>query len=186
MRLAAANPVPIQTQRANMFIAYIGMGSNLATPEEQLIQALKAMTHIPQTCLLDYSSFYSTTPIGPQDQPRFVNAVAKIATQLEPLSLLDALQRIEQEQGRVRKAERWGPRTLDLDLLLFADQIIKHERLTVPHYQMHLRAFVLEPLLELCPNGLHLPTGVNLAELHANCPPDNDLKALYKPEFEII
>ncbi|MFT0211674.1 2-amino-4-hydroxy-6-hydroxymethyldihydropteridine diphosphokinase [Pseudomonas sp. F1_0610] len=169
-----------------MATAYVGMGSNLATPEEQLIQALKALAHIPCTTLLDYSSFYSTTPVGPQDQPRFVNAVAKIETELEPLALLDALQSIELEQGRLRKAERWGPRTLDLDLLLFADQIIRHERLIVPHYQMHLRAFVLEPLIELCPTGLRLPTGVDLAELHANCPPDNDLKALYKPTLGLL
>jgi hypothetical protein len=89
--------------------------------------------------------------MGPADQPDYVNAVARLATRLSPLALLDELQRIEQAQGRVRKDERWGPRTLDLDLLLYGDEVIRHERLTVPHYGMKEREFVLLPLAEIAP-----------------------------------
>src|SRR5690606_36460988 len=103
------------------------------------------------------------------DQPRFVNAVAALDTELAPLALLDALQAIEREQGRVRKAERWGPRTLDMEILLFGDRQLPGERLTVPHYHMHARAFVLYPLAEIAPD-LHLPDGRALNDLLAACP----------------
>ena len=90
---------------------FIGLGSNLATPLQQLQEALSALATLPQTQLSAQSSFYSSDPLGPADQPQYVNAVAELDTQLSPLELLDALQSIEQNQGRVRKAERWGPRT---------------------------------------------------------------------------
>src|SRR5690606_25641310 len=115
------------------------------------------------------SSFYASDPLGPPEQPRFVNAVAALDTELAPLALLDALQAIEREQGRVRKAERWGPRTLDLDILLFGDLQLASERLTLPHYHMHARAFVLYPLAEIAPD-LSLPDGRPLRALLADCP----------------
>lgn len=157
---------------------YIGLGSNLAQPVEQLQQALTALGEIPHTTLCAHSSLYTSKPLGPADQPDFVNAVALLETTLEPHALLDHLQRIEQEQGRTRKAERWGPRTLDLDILLFGDRILNDERLTVPHYHMHARAFALYPLAELTPD-LVLPTGEPLSQWLAACP-RGDLQMLDK------
>ncbi len=132
-----------------MTIAYIGMGSNLDGPELQLAGALKALQGIPSTELLQYSSFYQSQPLGPQDQPDYVNAVAELNTSLTALTLLDHLQAIESAQGRLRDAERWGPRTLDLDLLVFGEQQIQDARLTVPHPEIARRNFVLFPLVEL-------------------------------------
>ncbi|MFT5068508.1 MAG: 2-amino-4-hydroxy-6-hydroxymethyldihydropteridine diphosphokinase, partial [Candidatus Paceibacteria bacterium] len=116
------------------------------------------------------SKLYLSKPVGPQDQDNFVNAVALIITELEPLSLLDELQTIEQQHQRVRE-RHWGPRTLDLDLLLFGEQSIQHPRLTVPHAQLSRRDFVVGPLLELCPE-LVLPSGTQLQELLQQCPID--------------
>ena len=149
---------------------YIGLGSNLAEPRQQLEAALAALGRLPQTTLSAISSLYASDPLGPPDQPRYINAVAALDTELAPLQLLDALQRIEQEQGRVRKAERWGPRTLDLDILLFGNRLLSEERLTVPHYHMHARAFVLYPLAEIAPTDLQLPDGRSLEQLLAACP----------------
>lgn len=148
---------------------YIGLGSNLAEPLEQLRGALAALAALPCSQLVATSSFYASDPLGPPDQPRYVNAVAALDTTLAPLALLDALQAIELHQGRERKAERWGPRTLDLDILLFGDHVLDEPRLTVPHYHMHARAFVLYPLAELAPT-LRLPDGRPLAALLAHCP----------------
>lgn len=149
---------------------YLGLGSNLAEPLRQLRDALAAIAELPHSRLAAVSSFYASDPLGPPDQPRYVNAVAALDTDLAPLELLDALQRIEREQGRVRKAERWGPRTLDLDILLFGERLLAEERLTVPHYHMHARAFVLYPLAEIAPADLQLPDGRSLPALLAACP----------------
>ena len=148
---------------------YIGLGSNLATPFQQLRSALAALAALPQTHLIAQSAFYASDPLGPADQPRYINAVAALDTTLSPLALLDALQAIELEQGRTRKAERWGPRTLDLDILLFGDLQLNEPRLIVPHYHMHARAFVLYPLAEIAPD-LQLPDGRALSELLDACP----------------
>lgn len=149
---------------------YIGLGSNLAEPREQLRGALRALAAIPSSRLVAVSSLYASDPLGPPDQPRYNNAVAALDTSLAPLELLDALQAIELAQGRVRKTERWGPRTLDLDILLFGDRLIDEPRLTVPHYHLHARAFVLYPLAEIAPQKLQLADGRNLTELLAACP----------------
>ena len=146
-----------------MITAYIALGSNLNTPVEQLHSALKAISQLPDTHLVTTSSFYKSKPLGPQDQPDYLNAAVEISTALSPLALLDELQRIENEQGRVR-LRRWGERTLDLDILLYGNEIIQSERLTVPHYDMHNREFVIVPLVEIAPN-LILPNGQKLAEL---------------------
>ncbi len=149
---------------------YIGLGSNLADPQRQLRGALQALAELPQSRLVTVSSLYASDPLGPADQPRYVNAVAALDTDLAPLALLDALQRIELAQGRERKAERWGPRTLDLDILLFGERLIDEPRLQVPHYHMQARAFVLYPLAEIAPPELRLADGRSLAELLAACP----------------
>ena len=142
---------------------YIALGSNLANPQAQLTAALQALNALSDSRLTAVSSFYQSKPLGPQDQPDYVNAVACLETSLAPLALLDELQRIEHEQGRVR-LRRWGERTLDLDILLYADHIIQSERLTVPHYDMHQREFVIIPLVEIAPY-LVLPNGQSIQTL---------------------
>ena len=132
-------------------IAFIGLGSNLQDPVNQLRHAFADLDQLPGTRVAGRSSLYRSAPIGLPDQPDFVNAVAKIATQLNPQSLLQALLHIEYRHGRERTV-RNAPRTLDLDVLLY-DELQLHEHgLTIPHSQMHLRAFVLRPLLELAPD----------------------------------
>ncbi|MCK3657305.1 7,8-dihydro-6-hydroxymethylpterin-pyrophosphokinase [Pasteurellaceae bacterium Pebbles2] len=145
-----------------MAIAYIALGSNLNTPVEQLNTALQTMANLPHTTLLAQSSFYQSKPLGPQDQPDYVNAVACLETTLAPLELLDALQKIENEQGRVR-LRRWGERTLDLDILLYDNLVMQSERLTIPHYDMHNREFVIVPLFEIAPD-LALPNGQKISD----------------------
>ncbi|PAW52650.1 2-amino-4-hydroxy-6-hydroxymethyldihydropteridine diphosphokinase [Pseudomonas moraviensis] len=147
---------------------YIGLGSNLADPAEQLRSALNALGQLPQTSLAGVSAFYQSDSLLP-GQPRYTNAVAALDSDLAPLDLLDALQAIENDQGRER-LERWGPRTLDLDILLFGDRLIDEPRLKVPHYQIQERAFVLYPLAELAPKDLRLADGRTLADLLAACP----------------
>lgn len=140
---------------------YIALGSNLANPLHQVQSALNALAELPQTKLITTSSLYRTPPLGPQDQPDYLNAVVALDTDLSAENLLDHTQKIELEHGRVRKDERWGPRTLDLDILLFGDEIINTVRLTVPHYDMKNRQFMLYPLAEIAPE-LHFPTGESL------------------------
>ena len=139
-----------------MTLAYIAIGSNLASPLEQVNAAVQALGEIPQSKIVAVSSFYRTPPLGPQDQPDYLNAAVVLETALDAETLLDNTQRIELQQGRVRKAERWGPRTLDLDLLLYDDQVLDGPELTLPHPRLHLRAFVLVPLAEIAPD-LALP-----------------------------
>lgn len=143
---------------------YIAIGSNLGDPVCQAQQAIDALKTLPHSRFIQSSSLYRSEPMGPQDQPQYINAVALIETELAPLALLDATQSIELNQGRERKDERWGPRTLDLDILLFGDLTIDNERLTVPHYGMKLREFVIYPLLEIAPQ-LVLPDGTALVSL---------------------
>nr|WP_279077617.1 2-amino-4-hydroxy-6-hydroxymethyldihydropteridine diphosphokinase [Hafnia alvei] len=145
---------------------YIALGSNLANPLHQVQSALNALAELPQTTLTATSSLYRTPPLGPQDQPDYLNAVVALDTDLSAENLLDHTQKIELEHGRVRKDERWGPRTLDLDILLFGDEIINTERLTVPHYDMKNRQFMLYPLAEIAPE-LHFPSGESLQSVIA-------------------
>lgn len=160
-----------------MALAYIGLGSNLEDPLAQVKRAFDELAEIPQTSLLARSSIYSSHAVGPE-QPDYINAVALLDTQLAPLALLDALQAIEQAHQRVR-IQHWGPRTLDLDLLLYGDQIIDEERLTVPHPYLTQRSFVLYPLADITPN-LRLPDGTPLADLLSRCPADG-LRRLSSP-----
>jgi len=146
--------------------AYLALGSNLADPLHQVRAALDALAALPQTRLLATSSLYRTPPYGPPDQPDYLNAAVLLETTLAPEALLDLTQRIELEQGRVRKDERWGPRTLDLDIMLFGNFMLNTPRLTVPHYDMHNRAFMLVPLFEIAPD-LIFPNGTSLKSLIA-------------------
>jgi 2-amino-4-hydroxy-6-hydroxymethyldihydropteridine diphosphokinase len=155
---------------------YIGLGANLADPIGQLQLAVTALSVLPQTQLVAVSSFYGSKPMGPQDQPDYVNAVALLNTELSAEGLLDTLQQIELTQGRQRKAERWGPRTLDLDILLFGQQQIQTDRLTVPHYGLQHREFVVYPLLEIAPD-LQIP-GLGALKNIASVLPLNGLSQL--------
>lgn len=156
-----------------MTLAYIAIGSNLASPLEQVNAAVQALGEIPQSRIVAVSSFYRTPPLGPQDQPDYLNAAVVLDTALDAETLLDNTQRIELQQGRVRKAERWGPRTLDLDIMLFGNEVINIPRLIVPHYDMKNRGFMLWPLFEVAPD-LTFPDGIPLRDildnLHAEKP----------------
>lgn len=146
--------------------AYIGLGSNLDNPRAHIERALVELTNLPDSQLIIYSALYSSHAIGPGKQPDYINAVALLNTGLTPLQLLDELQAIEQVHQRVR-IEHWGPRTLDLDLLLFDNQIITSERLCVPHPGLTQRNFVLYPLADIAPH-LILPGGMPLSDLIAS------------------
>ena len=144
--------------------AFVGLGANLGDPRGQLEAALAALALLPGVELLAISSAYESDPVGPvADQPPFLNAVASIATELEPASLLASLHEIENGLGRVRTV-RFGPRTCDLDLLLYGDVVSDDPGLLLPHPRLAERRFVLDPLIELAP-GLVLPDGRRLRDL---------------------
>ncbi len=147
-----------------MITAYIGLGSNLSDPAKQIKNAVQAILKLEQCQIQRVSSLYFSRPMGPQDQPDYMNAVLVISTSLTAIELLDALQNIENLAGRIRKDNRWDARLLDLDILLFDQQIIDSERLIVPHYGMKIREFVLMPLHEIAPE-LILPCGESIKEL---------------------
>ena len=131
--------------------AYIGVGSNLDDPVQQVRQGIGSLDELQQTLLVLTSSLYRSPPMGPQDQPDFVNAVVAVMTQLEAEDLLSRMMIIERDQGRDRSAERWGPRTLDLDLLAFSTVKMNSETLTLPHPGIAERIFVLLPWMEIAP-----------------------------------
>ncbi|RTE64654.1 2-amino-4-hydroxy-6-hydroxymethyldihydropteridine diphosphokinase [Amphritea opalescens] len=146
---------------------YIGLGSNLENPVTQVTTALLELERLANCRALTHSSLYRSDPVGPPGQPDYINAVACLETTLLPLDLLDALQAIEQHHQRVR-IQHWGPRTLDLDLLLYGDQQINNERLTVPHAFIQARNFVLYPLAEIAPD-LWITSQTSLADCLKCC-----------------
>lgn len=156
----SAGPVP----------AYIGLGSNLDDPPAQLRRALAELDVLPHSRLVAHSRLYHSAPLGPPGQPDYVNAVAVLATELPPRALLTALQQLEDRHGRIRGAH-WGPRTLDLDILLYGEQRIDLPGLRVPHPELAKRAFVLFPLQEVAPD-LQVPGLGTVRELAARLPPD--------------
>ncbi len=135
-------------------IAYLGLGANLGVPEVQLRDALKRLNAAEEVEVTRVSAFYRNPPLGPENQPWYVNAAARLRTRLGPEELLRLLQQVETALGRVR-GERWGPRRLDLDLLLYNGEVIFAPDLVVPHPEMHRRAFVLAPLAEIAPRAWH-------------------------------
>jgi len=152
-------------------VVYIGLGSNLSTPEIQIKEARQAINALANVQESAFSSLYRSPPMGPKDQPDYVNAVMAVATDLPAIDFLRCLQKIELDQGRVRKDERWGARTLDLDVLLYAQEEINEPDLIVPHYGLAERAFVLYPLQEIAPN-LNIPNLGEISELVKQCPLD--------------
>lgn len=151
---------------AGFMPAYVGLGSNLDDPGTQLSRALQALAGLPETLLVAVSGRYRNPPMGPRDQPDYLNAVAGLLTRLAPGALLAALQGIENDQGRRRDGPRWGPRTLDLDLLAYGNVRLESDALTLPHPGICSRPFVLVPLAEVAP-GLRLPDGQSVAALAA-------------------
>lgn len=158
--------------------AYIGLGSNLDSPEDQVSSALTELGEADDIVLCLQSRLYRSAPLGPTDQPDFVNAVAGIVTTLAPLTLLDRLHEIENRHARDRQVERWGPRTLDLDLLAYSREIIQSEQLTLPHPGIAERNFVLLPWREIAPH-YRVPGLSSVAILAANAD-------LHEPAIEVI
>ena len=148
--------------------AYIGIGSNLDNPVAQVKEAFEELSYLPDTILFKKSSLYGCRPMGPEDQPDYVNAVAALDTLLSPDDLYRELVKIEDMQGRTRDGEKWGPRILDLDLLLYGKKKVKKKDLIVPHPGMHERDFVIIPLAELAGN-ITIPGQGKLAGLLGQC-----------------
>lgn len=147
-----------------MGISYIALGSNMGDREKNLKEALKYIAELPETKIIKSSAIYETEPVGEPKQRPFYNAVVKMETSLDPERLLQKLQEVEKAFGRVHK-QKWGPRTLDLDILLYDQQIIATDKLTIPHPLMAERAFVLEPLAEIDPEAYHPVLEKTAAEL---------------------
>jgi len=151
--------------------AYIGLGSNLDSPLLHVSKAREAIAELPDIEEIAFSPLYGSSPVGPQDQPDYVNAVMRIKTRLSAQELLKQLQQIENAHGRERTV-RWGARTLDLDVLLYNQQIINEPNLIVPHPEIQNRAFVLYPLADLATGNFTISGKGRLAELLAACPAD--------------
>ena len=155
---------------------YLGFGANIGNPVETLQQAIHALVS-DQTQVIEKSLLYTTAPIGgPADQDDYVNAVVKIRTCLSPIKLLQILQSLDERFGRER-IERWGARTLDIDILLYGTELIDSPDLNVPHPQMHLRRFVLQPLIDIAPTLKHPGTGIRFADYLPMCE-DQSIKQL--------
>ena len=159
-----------------MTAVYLGLGSNQNNPYQQISTAIRALNELPDSHIVKTSSIYTSKPVGPQDQPDYLNAAVLLETGLPAHELLPALQSIENRQGRER-TRRWGPRTIDLDILLFGEQVIKSNDLVVPHPEMHRRGFVLVPLAELTPH-LQIPGHGRVDQLLNQL--DTDDISLYK------
>ncbi len=154
---------------ANWVDAYIGLGSNLDNPMDQVESAARELAALASIERIALSPLYGSRPVGPQDQPDYVNAVMHIRTHLTAIELLRQCQAIEDEHRRVRSVH-WGPRTLDIDILLYDRSVINLPDLVVPHAELANRAFVLYPLADIAPPGLSVPNKGSLAELLAACP----------------
>jgi 2-amino-4-hydroxy-6-hydroxymethyldihydropteridine diphosphokinase len=152
----------------NMVVAYIGLGSNQDHPVRQVRKAIEELAGLPSTRLLTSSPLYKSAPLGPADQPDYINAVTALETGLTPSALLNALQALEGRHGRVRGGVRWGPRNLDLDLLLYGNAIIDAPDLQVPHPGLPERGFVLYPLADIAPD-FDVPGHGPVKQLLARC-----------------
>jgi 2-amino-4-hydroxy-6-hydroxymethyldihydropteridine diphosphokinase len=151
-------------EKVRGIVAFIGIGSNLRDPVVQCRDAFRRIGAIPEIRLLRRSPLYRTEPVGLQDQDCFINAVAEIRTGLRPRKLFAALKGIEHEMGRTN-GPRWGPRVIDLDILLYGQEIVAEEGLIIPHPEMHRRRFVLEPFCELASYVIHPAFGVSVRGL---------------------
>jgi 2-amino-4-hydroxy-6-hydroxymethyldihydropteridine diphosphokinase len=141
-------------------IAFVGIGSNRGEPADTCREAVRILSETPEVRLLRSSSLYLTEPVGPHDQPWFINAVAEIRTSLSPRLLFNALKEIERRMGRT-EGPKWGPRIIDLDLLLYGQEVVNECGLAIPHAELHRRRFVLVPLCELASYAIHPAFGVS-------------------------
>lgn len=153
---------------SNVFIA---LGSNQGDRELNLLRAVAEIGKFPDSRITALSGFYDTEPVGPVDQPNFLNGVLRVETALSPRHLLAELQRIETEVFRRVRDVQWGPRPMDLDILLYGDLILEEEGLVIPHPRLHERRFVLVPLAEIAPGQIHPKFGKRVDELLRSLPP---------------
>lgn len=151
-----------------MIDSYIGIGSNLEQPIKQVFNAFAELDQMQQSSLVEFSSLYISRPMGPKDQPPYINAVAQLATSLSPHELLTQLNAIENNHGRSRRGEHWGPRTLDLDILVYGNISFKDQTLTIPHPGIRQREFVLYPLHEVNKN-LMIPNLGRVSRIKSRC-----------------
>jgi 2-amino-4-hydroxy-6-hydroxymethyldihydropteridine diphosphokinase len=152
--------------------AYIGIGSNLDDPRAQVLSGIDALANMPHTRLVARSKLYRSAPMGPQDQPHYVNAVAGLITQLDAPALLAQLKFLEKSQGREQPVVRWGPRVVDFDLLVFGSVVMKDETLTLPHPGISERSFVLLPMMDVAPD-LNIPSVGRVSALAARVDTSN-------------
>ena len=145
-------------------ITFIGIGSNRGNPVRACREAVRHLSEKPEVRLLRCSSLYRTEPVGPQDQPWFINAVAEIRTSLPPRRLFETVKEIERRMGRT-EGQKWGPRVIDLDILLYGQEVVSEGDLIIPHPEMHRRRFVLAPLCELASYAVHPAFGVSIRGL---------------------
>lgn len=161
---------------------HVAFGGNLGDVEENVRRALQALGRLPTSRIVRVSSLYRTAPVGVVDQPEFVNGALEADTELEPEAFLGGLAEIERALGRTREV-RWGPRTVDLDVLLWGDRVIRTPDLEVPHPRMHERAFVLVPLAEIAAEALHPVLRQTVGTLLAALGPTPDVECLGRPAW---
>lgn len=152
--------------------AYIGIGSNLGNRHQNCLQAVDRIGRIPDVEVTGVSQWYLTKPVGVDGQDWYVNGAVSLDVKIKPQALLERLMSIEQAMGRVRK-ERWGPRVIDLDILLFGEKVIHEDNLIIPHPLMHLRRFVLVPMVDLAPGVIHPTTRATMPQLLKGLPDDD-------------
>ncbi len=154
---------------------YVGLGSNLGNKRENLVNAINTIDTYEEICVIDKSDFYETAPVGGPPQPDYVNCAIELETEFSPQTLLKEFKKIERKLGRQPDA-RWGPRTIDLDILLYGDRIVNNHNLRIPHERMHERTFVLAPLCEISPDIKHPVLKLNISELLEKLREENFLK----------
>jgi 2-amino-4-hydroxy-6-hydroxymethyldihydropteridine diphosphokinase len=145
-------------------VCFIGIGSNMADPVSNCLESIDRIAAFARSTITGRSSLYRTEPVGMPDQDWFVNCVVEIETRFKALTLLDILQKIENDMGRIRK-DRWGPRTIDFDILLYGQEIITEDNLIIPHPELHKRRFVLVPMCEIAPYAIHPSYGISMMGL---------------------
>ena len=165
-----------------MYRVFLGVGSNLGERQEYLNRAAVAISRLPETRVVWFSSVYETEPYGNTDQPKFLNAVAEVETALDPPRLLAALKQIETETGRTG-SEHWGPREIDIDILLYDGLVFSDASVTVPHADLERRRFVLVPLREIAPDVVHPVTGLTVEEMAAACTGGRVVKTSFHIRF---
>ncbi len=154
---------------------YVGLGSNLGNKKENLVNAINRIDAYSGICVIDKSGFHETTPVGGPPQPDYVNCAIELETEFTPQTLLKEFKKIEKKLGR-KSDVRWGPRIIDLDILLYGDRIVSDHNLIIPHERMHERAFVLAPLCEISPDIKHPVLKLNISELLEKSKIEDSLK----------